>query len=277
MVFASLSIPIIACYGLGSLGFFFGLSPRGLSVRKAATWCIGAGFALHTLLVLLFFFFFKLPEMSKGIFLQIMAWSLIFVYCVTWWRLRFPMLGVFAGPLAILLVFLSDWANCVDAGLPETLTTAFFIFHLTVHFFNLGLITLGFGSALYFLNLHRKLKNKSLAMTLDSNLPALATVDRINALVVLVGFPLFTVGLLTGFAGAHLVRGHMLSSDPKEIVSILIWLVYIFIFIQRAVFAWRGKKAALMLVFLFVSTLASLLGVNFFMDSHHNFFQARFF
>ena len=278
MAFADLlRIPVIGCYAMGSLGLILGLFSRWRVCRKPATWCIAVGFCLHTFLVLALFLGLNLPQMTKGIFLQGMAWSLVLVYCVTWWRLRFSLLGVFAGPLALFLFLLSGDVASISAGLPEKQTAAFFLFHTVVLSLNFSLITLGFGSALFFLSVHKKLKTKSLAPAFDSASPALTTIDRVNAFVVLAGFPLFTLGLLTGFAGAYLTRGHALSGDPKEIASILVWLAYAYGFIQRAVFGAQGKKAARMLLFLFAITLCSLLGVNFFMDSHHNFFRTRLF
>lgn len=268
---------VFVFYALGTIGSILGLFPRWNMLRKPAAYCIGAGFAVHTLAVVSMFFASDINEFSRGQLLQLMAWSLVFVYCVAWWRLRVAFLGITAGPLALLLFFSAAAAGSVDANLPESMTGAFFILHLGMLFLNLALISLGFGSALFFLNLHTKLKSKKALPDASGGAPALATVERINSFVVFAGFPLFTVGLLTGFAWAYLARGAVFTSDPKEIVSILLWLLYAFIFLQRAVFGWQGRKGAIMLAILFAATLCSILGVNFFMDSHHNFFQTPMF
>lgn len=274
MGFSSL---IMICYAVGSLGGILGLFPWGKRLRVPAAWAIATGFVAHTLLVGSLFFSLDVEQLSKGAFLQIMAWSLIFVYCVAWWRLRAAFLSVTSGPLALAFFYASSAAANVQGGLPESMTGTFFLLHLGVLFLNLALITFGFGSALFFLNLHRKLKSKTILPDMNGDAPALATVDRANRLVVLVGYPLFTIGLLTGFFWAYLVRGAFLTSDPKEVVSILLWLLYTVIFLQRTAFNWHGRKAALMLVALFLVTALSLVGVNFFMDSHHSFFRPGFF
>lgn len=268
---------IIVLYTLGSIGGILGLSARGARLRGPSAWLIAAGFALHTAAVCELFFAHGVEGLTKGAFLRILAWSLIFVYCAAWWRLRFAFLGLTAGPLALVLFFSAAAASTVEGGLPEAMTGAFFVLHLVVLFANFALVTFGLGSALFFLNLHRRLKTKNIPRAMDAKTPALATVDRINGLVVLAGFPLYTFGLLTGFAWAHLMRGTPVSSDPKEIASILLWLLYTLVFLQRAILGWRGKKAAIMLVVLFLALVLSFIGVNFFMDSHHNFFQTRLF
>lgn len=274
MDFSSL---IMVLYGLGSIGGILALFPRWKALRAPAAWLIAAGFAVHTLSIIALFAALRVDELSKGAFLQIMAWSLVFVYCVAWWRLRVAFLGVTSGPLALGLFHASLAAANVQGGLPESMTGAFFILHLAVLFLNLALMTLGMGSALFFLHLHRQLKSKVILKDMNSDTPALATVERINRFVVLAGFPLFTVGLVTGFVGAVLARGDVVTADPKEVVSLLLWLLYAVVFLQRAVFNWQGRRAALMLIVLFLATLLSLLGVNIFLDSHHNFFQTRVF
>ncbi len=268
---------VLICYALGSVGGLLGLFPRWRLLRKPAAWLIVAGFAAHTLLIVPLFSVSDIGELKRGQLVRIMAWSLVFVYCVTWWRLRFPFLGLTAGPLALVLFFLSSAMGSVEGGLPEAMTGAFFVLHLVVLSINLALITLGLGSALYFLNLRKKLKSKKILPTEEDNTPALSTVERVNRLVVLWGFPLYTVGLMTGFAWALATRGAFVTSDPKEVASILLWLLYALVFMQRFVMGWQGKRAAVMLIVLFAATMCSLVGVNFFMHSHHNFFQAPMF
>jgi ABC-type transport system involved in cytochrome c biogenesis permease subunit len=264
---------VLIGYALGSLGGVLGLFRRWLALREPATWAIAAGFAAHTLLIFRIAVFRDMETFSRGEIMQVMVWSLVFVHCVTWRRLRSPILGLAAGPLALALFFASSALGNIEGGLPEIMTGVFFVLHLGVLSVNFALITLGMGASLYFLNLRNKLKSKKILPENDDGAPALSTVDRINRLVVLCGFPLFTLGLVTGFAWALASRGAMVTSDPKEIASILLWLLYALAFTQRFVLGWQGRKAAVMLLILFAATLLSLVGVNFFMHSHHNFFQ----
>lgn len=268
---------IICCYAFGSFGSFLGLFPRYGRLRIFAARAIAAGFFIHSMIVLGAVFFSGLENMSKSVMLQLMAWSLVLVYCVAWRLLRFAALGITAGPLALALFLVSGAVRGVDGGLPETMTGLFFVLHPAFLFLNLALITLGMGSALYFLWLHNKLKSKTILADFSGSMLALTTVDRINKYVVLAGFPLFTVGLAAGFGWACLARGALFTADPKEVVSVLLWLLYAYIFVQRAVFRLQGRRAARLLVLLFLAMLSSLVGVNAFMDSHHSLFHTGMF
>lgn len=268
---------ILGCYALGSFCGFLGLLPRFQELRKPAAWLFAGGFAAHTVLILSVFLSRDIAAFTRGHMLQIMAWSLVFVYCATWWRLRFPILGLTAGPLALALFVFASTADALQGGLPVTMTGAFFVFHLGVLSLSFALMALGMGSALYFLTLHRKLKAKKIPATSNCNTPSLARVDALNRRVLLWTFILFTLGLISGFGWALAERGTAVTSDPKEITSILLWLLYAFAFMQRFVLGRQGRKTAVMLIVLFVATVIALLSVNLFMDSHHNFFQPLMF
>ena len=267
-------LAIIACYALGTAGGFLGLFPRWRRLRAPAAWCTAAGFALHSLTMLVLLAATGVDTLSKGALLQLMAWSLIMVYCVAWWRLRFALLGLTAAPLALVFFLAAAGAGDAPGAVPEGLTKAFFVLHMGVLSLYMALVTLGFGASVCFLSLHRKLKSKIMLAEANSDVPALATLDRVNYWVVVAGFPLYTLGLLSGFARARAAWGQTLSWDPKEVISLLIWLFFALIFHQRIALGWQGRRMAVMLICLFAVTVASVLGVNMFMDSHHNFFQS---
>ena len=86
-----------------------------------------------------------------------------------------------------------------------------------------------------------------------------------------IGFPLYTVSMLAGFLWASFTWKKIISWDPKEIVSIIVWIVFALLFHQRMVLGWRGKKPAKTAIVLFLLCLASLVGVNFLLPTHHSF------
>ena len=102
-------------------------------------------------------------------------------------------------------------------------------------------------------------------------LPALSTCDTVNRWAVAAGFPLYTIGLLSGFIWAKLTWNRIFSYDPKEILAIGVWLLFAFLFHQRLFLGWRGRKTAKLAIRIFGLTLVSLLVINFFVPTHHSF------
>ena len=75
--------------------------------------------------------------------------------------------------------------------------------------------------------------------------PSLRDLDRINHLCLSWGFTLLTFGILAGSVWARIVWGSHWQWDPKQIWTLLAWVLYGFLLHQRLVIGWQGRKAAL--------------------------------
>jgi ABC-type transport system involved in cytochrome c biogenesis permease subunit len=76
------------------------------------------------------------------------------------------------------------------------------------------------------------------------------------------------MGIMTGSVWAHYAWGSYWSWDPKEIWSLITWLIYAIMLHARHVRGWRGKRMAIMAITGFVSVLFTYLGVNFLPSLH---------
>ena len=65
-----------------------------------------------------------------------------------------------------------------------------------------------------------------------------------------------TLGLLTGLVVAVTTYGHMDFLDPN-ILSLLMWAVYMVMVFTRWNSGWRGRRAAVLAMFAFVAALAA--------------------
>jgi ABC-type transport system involved in cytochrome c biogenesis permease subunit len=84
-----------------------------------------------------------------------------------------------------------------------------------------------------------------------------------------------TVGLITGFVYAKTVWGKFWSADPKEIWSIITWLLYAALLHGRLMIGWRGRRSAVMAIVGFAVILFTFLGVNFLFEGHHEVFTRQ--
>lgn len=262
-------------YAVGSLGTFVGLplnQPKIQVIGRIFTW---AGFGLHTLLIIMMVLGKGADELSRGYFVQLLAWTILFIYYVGWRILKSGFLGMTAAPLGLLLLILSYKVDQSQINLPGQLKELFLVLHIGPLFASLGLLTMATGAALLFLHMDRKIKAKTRLSDFDRGLPALGAYDRVNRLAVVAGFPLYTVGVAAGFIWAPLAWGPEASIfgswDPKEIFALFQWFLYAAAFYMRVVRGWRGRKAAIMILSVFGVALFSFVGVNLFMPTHHSF------
>jgi ABC-type transport system involved in cytochrome c biogenesis permease subunit len=118
-----------------------------------------------------------------------------------------------------------------------------------------------------------QLKNKK-SSALGSRFPSLETLDRLNYIFLVWGFPLMTLGILTGSLWARINWGDYWSWEPRQISSALIWLLYGALLQARMARGWRGRKAALLTIVGFVVVLGYfLLGDSIFPSRHGGRFE----
>ncbi|MBN1296024.1 c-type cytochrome biogenesis protein CcsB [bacterium] len=77
------------------------------------------------------------------------------------------------------------------------------------------------------------------------------------------GFFLLTLGILSGSAWAQQSWGRYWGWDPKEVWSLITWIVYAIFLHARMSRGWSGKKLAILAVIGFAAVLFTFLGVNY--------------
>lgn len=267
--FADMGIALL--YFTGALVFLAGVLGQNNSLKRIATWITVLGFCLHSLGLGLKTAVNPQEAISQGHFyFSLLAWSLLLIYLILWQRLRLQFMALTAAPLALILFTPSILINTRPLTIPSTLSSLWFGLHIGALFLSLAFLALGFGAGLFYLYVNRQLKEKKKPGPFRRDIPSLDTFDKLNSLTVSIGFPFFTLGLLSGFIWAGFTWGDPFSWDPKELISIFIWLLFAYLFHQRKAIGWKGRKPARLTICIFLLCLASLM-VNFFVPTHHAF------
>ena len=88
---------------------------------------------------------------------------------------------------------------------------------------------------------------------------------------VLFGFPLLTIGIVTGSVWAKSAWASYWSWDPKEVWSLITWLVYaVYLHVRRRPM-WRGAPAVALNVLGFAAVLFTWFGVNYLLSGLHSY------
>ena len=87
-----------------------------------------------------------------------------------------------------------------------------------------------------------------------------------------VGFPLFTLGgLVFGMIWAYRAWGRYWAWDPKEVWSLITWLVFALYLHTRIVMGWKGKRSAIITIVGFLAALFTYFGVNYLLAGLHSY------
>ncbi len=259
-------------YFSGALVFLSGLVAHREFLKRISIWATVLGFGLHSIDLLITWLDSQGLGAGQGPFyFSLLSWSFLVIFFGFWWRLRMEFLALIASPLALIIFTSSLAISSSTQPIPQTLGGLWFGLHIGALFLSIALLAMAFGSGVTYLYLEKKIKTKERLKGLSRDLPSLNTCDRVNHVSVMTGFPLYTIGILSGFIWAAFTWKRMFSWDPKEIVSLVIWLVFAYLFHQRLAIGWNGRKPAKTAIWLFVLVIASMLFINFFVPTHHQF------
>ncbi len=125
-----------------------------------------------------------------------------------------------------------------------------------------------FVSGALFLIQDAQLKHKHMGV-LFHRLPSLQALDGLNFRAITTGFALLTVGMLAGMGASRRVLGVWWSWDPKESITLVLWLSYLALWLVRARATLRGRKVAVFSILGFTFAVVTWLGVSRWLPTWH--------
>jgi cytochrome c-type biogenesis protein CcsB len=97
------------------------------------------------------------------------------------------------------------------------------------------------------------------------------TLDNISYRIIGLGFPLLTIGIISGAVWANEAWGSYWSWDPKETWALITWLVFAAYLHARITKAWQGRKPSILAATGFVVVWICYLGVNILGKGLHSY------
>ena len=96
---------------------------------------------------------------------------------------------------------------------------------------------------------------------LYAKLPPLDFLDRLNQQSIVLGFPLLTLGIITGAISAQFAQGAYVSWNPEQTWALVTWVFYFIVLMGRIMVGWRAKRAAFLTIIGFAGVILTLIGV----------------
>jgi cytochrome c-type biogenesis protein CcsB len=183
---------------------------------------------------------------------------------------RIELVGCIILPVISIMLICALTLPTSIKPIPPVLKSYWLPIHTIFCFAGNAVFFVGFFISLLYLIVERNIKRKS-RLSLSHRLPSLETLDSINYKCMSYGFPLLTVGIVTGSIWAGLAWGSHWSWDPKETWSLITWILYAILLHNRLTMGWQGRKTAYMMIIGFFSLIFTFLGVNLFLGGLHSY------
>jgi len=199
------------------------------------------------------------------------AWTIALIYLVLELLYKQRTMGVFVIPFAFLCMALTSIIPGVNATinpLIPALKSPWLGIHVITCFVGYAAFAVSFWFSILFLIKERKEKSNPGGLRF---LPSTRLLDEINYRSILIGFPMLTLGIVTGAAWANYAWGAYWSWDPKETWSLITWLIYAAFLHARLTRGWSGRKTALLSIIGFGAVVFTYFGVNYLIAGLHSY------
>ena len=199
------------------------------------------------------------------------SWTIVLVYLLLELKYRQRIIGVFVTPFAFLAIALTSIIPGIDAKispLVPALQSNWLAIHVITCFFGYASFAVSFGISILYLIREKSEEGKEGG---SKWLPSAPLLDEINYKSIIIGFPMLTLGIITGAAWANYAWGSYWGWDPKETWSLITWFIYAAFLHARFTRDWRGRKAALLSIFGFAAVLFTYFGVNYLISGLHSY------
>ena len=259
-------------YLLSTILYFFYVGMKKEGFGKVASWVGLSGFAINTAAMVIRYVeshrlgigYVPLSNMYES--MVFFAWSIVGLYLLFEKFYRSMALGAFILPLGFLSMGVAVLALSPEIRpLMPALQSSWLVYHVITCFLGYAGFAISFGVSLIYLF---KKKGNSPAASL---LPSHKTLEDINYKAIIVGFLLFTVGIITGAIWANYAWGTYWSWDPKETWSLITWIVYAILLHARYTGRLAGQRMAHVSVVGFIAVLFTYWGVNYLISGLHSY------
>lgn len=168
----------------------------------------------------------------------------------------YPIAGSVVAPLsagAILALLLKASAPVtVASAQPMGALTAI---HVSAAMLGFLLFVPSYVLSVLFLDQEHRLKTKQVS---NANLPGLLALETNAWRLLMIGFPLYSVGILLGLLWQD-SAGSGSAVKPQHIIAALSWCIYAVAIYRRSRDGWRGRRAALTVMAAFVTAFTAVL------------------
>ena len=200
------------------------------------------------------------------------AWSIALCYLLMDLKYKQRAVGAFVIPFAFIFMIWGQLGlNAEIQPLVPALQSNWLTYHVITCFLGYAAFAVACGASIMYLLVIGREERTGDNQGLMGIFPSAKVLDDINYKAIMFGFPMLSLGIITGAAWANYAWGTYWSWDPKETWSLIVWFIYAAFLHARFTKGWVGKRAAWLSIIGFAATIFCYLGVNLLLSGLHSY------
>lgn len=254
------------------------------NVSMWGMWCVNTSLAFLLILRWIDSGHFPLSNLYES--LIFLSWAFTGIHLLCSKLAELPFLAAITAPTALLTYTFATFSLPKEmqqaSALVPALQSNWLMMHVSIMILSYAALLFGSLFALIFLLLPASVKFQPVLLSdrpyiTSENVQNMQlsvfgqTIDNYSYRVLGLGFPLLTMGILSGAVWANEAWGSYWSWDPKETWALITWLVFAIYLHTRLTRGWTGTKPAMIAACGFVTVWICYLGVNILGSGLHSY------
>ena len=249
-----LAAGLYALAGLAYMGFLVGAPPF---MSRLARLSLLAAFIVHLCEIGARGVAGLHPVSSLSEAIGFLAFLMVGSFLVAQLKRPLDAIGAFVSPAALILLMVAYLSP--DRGVADTTDLGVLgRVHIGLSIAGVAIFALATGWAIFYLVQERELKHHKIGRAVKRG-ASLETLDHLLLRSVQIGFPIFTVAMVSGALWTAQREGHFRIEYP---IAAIAWAAFAAVLIARQTAGWRGRRAALLTLVGFGAALV-VLGIYF--------------
>ncbi|MCX7874714.1 MAG: cytochrome c biogenesis protein [Melioribacteraceae bacterium] len=268
--FLNITLPVIYIFALSVYVYDFYKPKTFLSNSKRVILFISL--LIHLLYLVLRMIEFNHPPITnKFEIFSIISFSIAFSYFTLELLTDIRMTGSFILIFSFLFQLISTLFVPESYVVPEILRNRLLGLHVFGAILGYSGLTISAVYGILFLLLYKNLKTNKFGILFE-RLPSLEILERLNFYSTVIGFVLLSLAIVIGIVWLPEAFPNFNYFDPKLVGTILVWLVYLFVFLKYIFSELSGKRIIIYTLIGYSIAILSLIITNTLAKTFHSFY-----
>jgi ABC-type uncharacterized transport system permease subunit len=177
----------------------------------------------------------------------------VVIFVVLLFRKPMPLVGAFLAPIATMVLYSLHVFGREAEVARRAVVSVITPIHIGASLVGFVVLVIAAAASALLIVQEYRLKTKKIPLGSGGNLPSLQRLEKISHRALVVGFPIYTIGVVLG--AVWFVRGEGAGVTRHLIMAVFSWCVYAIALHARIVVGWKGRRAAIVTLVAFASAL----------------------